>query len=187
MANLVRRQSQTQPVPQASASPAQLMRDLLRFDPFQTIAFLPQALERQGALFVPDFEVRETPEAYIFKADLPGVGEEDLDITIDGNRLVVSGRREAEARNESDRFFAYERTYGTFTRTFTLPEGVDTDSVRADLDRGVLTLTIPKRPERQPKKVDVKAGEQQERKQEERRQAQPLQSQQQSQQPKAKA
>jgi HSP20 family protein len=162
----------------------ELIRDLFRFDPFQTMAFSPQALERQEALFVPEFEVRETPEAYIFKADLPGVGDDEVDITIDGNRLVVSGRREIEDRNESDRFFAYERAYGTFTRSFTLPDGVDTDNVRAGLDRGVLTLTIPKRPERHAKKVEVKAGgEQQERKPEQRQQTQ----QQQSQQPKAKA
>jgi HSP20 family protein len=180
MANLVRRGSESELVPSLARNPLQLIRDLLRFDPFQAMAAVPAALEAQEAMFVPDFEVKETPEAYVFKADLPGVSQEELDISIADDRLVVSGKREAEAREEGDRFFAYERAYGSFTRAFTLPEGIDSDNVRAELKDGVLTLTIPKRPEKQPKKIEVKPGQEQQPRP-------PQQPQSQQQQPKAKA
>jgi HSP20 family protein len=68
----------------------------------------------------------------------------------------VSGKREAEERQESDRFYAYERTYGSFTRSFTLPEGADVDHAEADLKHGVLMITIPKKPEHQPRKITLK-------------------------------
>ena len=167
MANLIRRRQESEMAPAAAAgrfNPLQMMRDLLGFDPFQTMLAIPPALERP-AIFVPDFEVKETPEAYVFKADLPGVRDEDLDISITRNRIVISGKREAEARNENDTFYAYERSYGSFTRAFTLPEGADTDNVRAELKDGVLTLTVPKKPEQQPKKVEVKPQQPQGQKQ----------------------
>ncbi len=110
---------------------------------------------RQGT-FAPQFEVFERKDAYVFRADLPGVKQEDLDITLTENRLAISGRREAEERKEGERFYAYERSYGSFTRTFSLPEGVDSEHVHADLKDGVLTLVIPKKPEVQPKKIQLR-------------------------------
>ena len=109
------------------------------------------------APFTPTFEVFERKDAYVFKGDLPGVKQEDLEITLTENRLTVAGKREAEERKEGERFYAYERTYGAFTRTFTLPEGVDSEHVAADLKDGVLSLVIPKKPEVLPKKITVKA------------------------------
>ncbi|MGZ5261292.1 MAG: Hsp20/alpha crystallin family protein, partial [Burkholderiales bacterium] len=160
MANIVRRREQNELIP-GRFDPAQLVRNLLGLDPFQAMAQVAPQLGQQLARFIPDFEVRETPEAYVFKADLPGVNLDDLEITVTGNRLLVSGQREAEAREEKDTYYAYERAYGSFSRAFTLPDDADTDHVRAEMTNGVLTLTIPKRPERQPKKVEVKGGEQQ--------------------------
>ena len=160
MANIIRRQRTESDILPALAEtgPVQLLRNLLGGDPFQGMSALPTLLQQQQ-LFVPDFEVKETPEAFIFRADLPGVRDEDLEITMRGNQLFVTGKREAEQRRDDDRFYVYERSYGTFTRTFTLPEGVDTDNIRAELDRGVLQLTIPKKPETQPKKIAVKPGQ----------------------------
>jgi HSP20 family protein len=160
MANLIRRGAPSELMP-GRFDPAQMVRDLMRFDPFQAMARMAPALEQQLARFVPDFEVKETPEGYVFKADLPGVSLDDLDITVSGNRLLVSGRREAEARDEKDTYYAYERAYGEFSRAFTLPDDADVDSVRAELTNGVLTLNIPKRPEQQPKKVNVSSSQQQ--------------------------
>jgi HSP20 family protein len=163
MANLIRRRQEGELVPALTAgrlNPMQLVRDMLGFDPFQAMLAIPPAFEGRQVMFVPDFEVKETPESYIFKADLPGVEEQDLDISLTRNRLVVSGKREAEERNEGETFYAYERSYGSFTRAFTLPEGADADNVRADLKDGVLTLEVPKRPEQQPKKIEVKAQQQ---------------------------
>jgi HSP20 family protein len=107
--------------------------------------------------FVPSFEVKETSDAYIFKGDLPGVREQDVDVSLTGNRLTVSGKREAEKeeKDEKARYFSYERSYGTFSRSFTLPEGVDDAAVTATLKDGELTLVLPKKPEVQPRKITL--------------------------------
>jgi hypothetical protein len=75
-----------------------------------------------------------------------------------GTRLSIAGRREQERHDQGDTFYASERSYGSFTRSFTLPEGVDGENVAADLKSGVLTLTVPKKPELQPKKIAIGAG-----------------------------
>ncbi len=134
--------------------PYRMIRDLLSWDPFREIApFMPQV----PAGFVPQFEVKETKEGYVFKADVPGVKESDLDITTTGNRLTVSGKRESEKEEKSDTYYSCERSYGSFQRSFTLPEGVDMGSVHADLDKGVLTLSIKKLPGAQTKKIAIGA------------------------------
>jgi HSP20 family protein len=152
MANLIRRGSGGASMrPSLGFDPFEMMRDLVRWDPF---AELGTATREAG--FVPSFEVKETKEAYVFKADLPGIRDEDLDISLTGNRLTVSGKREEEKREEDDHFYAYERSYGTFSRSFTLPEGCDAEHAEADLSNGVLTVSIAKRPEVKPKRIEVK-------------------------------
>jgi HSP20 family protein len=135
--------------------PFRAARELFRWDPFHEMA--PFGFLTEGAPFTPAFEVKETKESYLFKADLPGVKEADLDITRTGNRLTVSGKREAEKEERAETYYAYERSYGSFTRSFTLPEGIDGEHIRADLKDGVLTLVIPKTPEAQPKKISLKS------------------------------
>lgn len=156
MANIVRRsgmQPETRITRPMEWEPFRMLRELFRMDPFeQLMPLAPQVA------FVPDFDVKETADAFEFKADLPGVKESDLDISLVGNRLVVSGKREQEERQQDENYFALERSYGSFTRTFTLPEGLDADHVQADLREGVLTMRIPKRPEVQPRKINIKAG-----------------------------
>jgi HSP20 family protein len=150
MANLIRRTGRGGLEP-TRFDPFEMMRDMMRWDPF---AELGAAGERELA-FAPSFEVKETKDAYLFKADLPGVKEEDLDISLTGNRLTVSGHREEEKRDEGDRYYTYERSYGTFSRSFTLPEGVDVEHANAELKDGVLTINVAKRPEVKPKKIEV--------------------------------
>lgn len=84
-------------------------------------------------MFAPKFDVRESADSYVFTADLPGIKEDDLDISVTGNRLTVSGRREEEKNQEDDRYYAIERSYGSFSRSFTLPEGYDLDNIDAEL------------------------------------------------------
>jgi HSP20 family protein len=105
--------------------------------------------------FMPSFEVKETKDAYVFRADVPGVKDEDIEITLTGTRLTITGKREAEQQEQSDTFYVYERSYGTFTRSFTLPEGVDTEHIRTELKDGVLHVIVPKKPEAQPKRITV--------------------------------
>jgi HSP20 family protein len=138
--------------------PLQIMRDL-GWDPFREMTTFTPFVSRPSAAFAPQYEVKETKDAFIFKADLPGVEEKNIEVSLTGNRLTVSGFREEEERHESENFFAYERTFGNFTRAFTLPDGVDSEQVSADLKDGVLTLHIPKKPEHQPKKISIKVAD----------------------------
>jgi HSP20 family protein len=113
--------------------------------------------EDQPARYTPDFEIKETKDGFVFKADVPGIKEKDLEITMTGNRLTISGKREAEKEESTDTYFARECSYGAFTRAFTLPEGTDSSNeIRAELNQGVLTLFLPKRPELQPRRIEVK-------------------------------
>lgn len=154
MANLIRRgEQQRETMPQTTWDPVRLMRELVNWDPFAEM--LPSGGAGEAMAFTPRFEVKETKDAYVFKADLPGIDEKDLDISLTGNRLTVSGKREAEERQENDRFYAYERSYGNFSRSFTLPDGADVEHAEADMKNGVLMLSIPKKPEHQPRKISL--------------------------------
>jgi len=150
--NLIRREPRTnQYLP--ALEPFAVMRNLMRWDPFRDIEF-PDA---QGA-YLPSFDIKETSGGYVFVADLPGVRQENLDINLTGNRLTISGKRESEEKKEGENWFTTERSFGSFTRTFSLPEGVDGSAVQAELRNGVLTLTVPKVPEVQPRRITIQAS-----------------------------
>lgn len=155
--NIVHRPANTNAPSNAMSpfDPFRTMRELMRFDPFAEMSTMNVG---QSLQFNPDFEVKETREGYQFRADLPGIKEKDLEISMTGNRLSVSGHREAEKRDESDRYYLYERSYGSFTRSFTLPDGIDSTKIAAELKDGVLTLMVPRRPETQPRKITVRSS-----------------------------
>ena len=142
--------------------PFQTMRELMRWDPFAEMT--PRMWRGPDVAFVPAFDVRETKDGYIFKADLPGFKDHDLDINVSGNRLTISGKRESEHVEDADTYYCWERSYGSFTRTFTLPEGVDADQIEADLKDGVLSLKVHKTAEAQPKKIQLRSSRNDERK-----------------------
>lgn len=131
--------------------PFRAMREMLAWDPFAEMAPIPTL---PGA-FNPSFEVKETKDAYCFKADVPGVKESDIEVTMTGNRLTISGKRESEKKEQTDTYYTYERSYGDFSRAFTMPDGIDANGVHADLTNGVLAVTIKKLPTEQPKKIAV--------------------------------
>lgn len=148
--NIVR---QNQPTKEASLlardwDPLRAVRDLMRWDPFRQMT--PSALD-----FVPDVDVKETGSALVFKVDVPGMSEKDIEISLTGSRMTIRGKREEESRTDQDQYYVVERSYGSFCRMFTLPEGVDVDAIQADLRDGVLTLNVPKRAPTEPKKVSV--------------------------------
>jgi HSP20 family protein len=155
MADITRREGT---IARRERDPFSQMQELLNWDPFETMSQMLSGARAAAPTFVPAFEVKETKDAFVFKADLPGVQEKDLEISLTGDRLVVSGRRESEKREENERYFAYERSFGSFSRAFTLPEGVDSDHISAELKDGVLHLTLPKKPEVQPKRIKVGVG-----------------------------
>jgi len=125
--------------------PFSFARDLLAWDPFVA----------QSTAFAPAFEAKETADAFVLKADLPGVADSDLDVAVHNNVLTISGRREAEQRKDGESYSLYERSFGSFTRSFQLPELADGERIEAKLDRGVLVLTIGKKAEAKPRKIAV--------------------------------
>jgi len=116
----------------------------------------PVAVAREPDAFAPQFNVKETENAYVITADLPGVKEEDLDLSLTGNHLTVSGKREAESKRDEENFHIYERRFGSFSRSFLLPDEADGEAVAADLKDGVLVLSIAKKSQAKPKKITIK-------------------------------
>ncbi len=143
------------------------MAYLNRWDPFTEIAriqdqmsrqFLPA--ERRGAGFIPPVDIHEDKDAIYVVTELPGVKAEEVQLHVENNILTLTGERKFE-RNEEDKRDGYhrvERSYGTFTRSFALPNSVAGDQVQAEMSDGVLTVKIPKRAEVQPRKIEVKTG-----------------------------
>ena len=159
MANMVRRENR-EPAQQNQNEyrwdPFRVMDALLRWDPYRG----DNNLLSRGSEYMPKFDVKENKHAYVLRADLPGVKEEDIDLSLNGNLLTVSGKRDDERREEGEQYYSVERSYGTFSRTFSLPDGIDAGAISADLKSGVLTVQIPKRPEAQPRKISLgKSGE----------------------------
>ena len=157
MLNLIKRENRDvtrSATPEHRLDPFRVMDALLRWDPFRgEWGGFGQSVE-----FVPRFDVKETKDAYVISADLPGVKDEDLNVSLNGNLLTISGTREEEHREEGESYYAMERSHGSFARSFTMPDGVDGDSVTAELKQGVLTLRIPRKPEAQPKRIAIGKG-----------------------------
>ena len=108
--------------------------------------------------FVPAVDVYEDPQKVVLKLEVPGIRPDDLDIRVEGRTLSVRGERKFESEEKEENFHRIERRYGNFTRSFTLPATVDTDSIDARTADGVLTISLAKKPEAKPKQITVKAG-----------------------------
>ena len=102
-------------------------------------------------------DARETPEAFLFTAEIPGLKSEDVNVSLMGDVLTISGEKRKEEKRETEAWHLTERMYGTFRRTFAFPVPVDPDSVDADLKNGVLTVKVMKSKKAQPKKIAVHA------------------------------
>jgi len=132
--------------------PFAIARDLLSWDPFFRLDW-PVRQTQGAATYVPAFNVVEKSDGYYITADLPGVRDEEVDVTVQDNHLIISGGRSAEERKEGENYFIYERRYGNFSRAFALPDNADSDSVDADLNNGVLEVRVAKRESAKPRKV----------------------------------
>lgn len=157
MADIVKKNGGTQAM--TEWNPVRMMRDLLRWDPFREMApIFPSLPALANVEWNPSFDVTETKDSYLFKADVPGVKKEDLEISTSGNLLQISGKRETSREEKTDAVYAYERQYGSFTRSFTLPDGADIEHAKSELKEGVLTLVVPKLPTAQAKKIPIVAA-----------------------------
>ncbi|KAK7309048.1 hypothetical protein RJT34_05472 [Clitoria ternatea] len=132
------------------------------WDPFKDFPF-PSSLSSSFPGFSPEnsafvstrVDWKETPEAHVFKADIPGLRKEDVKVEIEDDRVLqISGERNVEKEDKNDKWHRVERSSGKFLRKFRLPENAKVDQVKASMENGVLTVTVPKE---EVKKPDVKA------------------------------
>ncbi len=105
--------------------------------------------------WAPAVDIYETEQELVVKADLPDIKPEDLDIRVENNNLTIRGERKFEKKVKEDNYLRVERSYGSFSRSFSLANTVNTEAIKAEYKNGVLTLTIPKREEAKPKQIKV--------------------------------
>jgi len=108
--------------------------------------------------FAPPVDVYEDEHNVTLKIEVPGIEEKDIDVRIENNTLTVHGERKFEKEEKEENYRRVERQYGSFTRTFTLPQTVDQESVQANYDKGVLKVTLAKKAEAKPKQIKVNVG-----------------------------
>ena len=109
--------------------------------------------------WMPAMDLLESGDDFVLRADLPGMSEEDVTIELEDSTLTISGERKAEHGAEGQGFFRVERATGSFSRSLTLPKGVDAEAVSARFDRGVLEVRIPKPAERKPRRISIGGNE----------------------------
>ena len=149
------------------------MTVLTRWDPFRELTTLQNRMSRlfeeqygsgredsltTGA-FVPAVDIYEDEHTIQLKLEVPGIEEKDLDVKVENNVLTVSGERKFEKEEKEENFRRVERRYGSFSRSFTLPNSVNAEDVKADYSNGVLKITLGKRAEAKPKQIKVNIGE----------------------------
>lgn len=147
------------------------MATLVRWEPFREIAalqndmgrlmgaFLGQSNGENGSTWVPAVDVWETEGQLVYAFDLPGIPEDKISVEFDDGSLTVSGERERTDEVASDRFYRYERRFGSFTRSVGLPQGVTEEDVKADYRDGVLEITIRKPEAPKPRRIQVGSGD----------------------------
>jgi HSP20 family protein len=128
---------------------------------FNTLFEAPPAAGNAGTTgrrWIPAMDLVETDNDFVLRADLPGLSEKDLNIELEDNVLTISGERKAEHEERKEGYYRVERASGMFSRSLTLPEGVDHEAVKATFDKGVLEIRIPKPEQRKPRKVAIAVG-----------------------------
>ncbi len=143
------------------------MTFLTRWDPAREFTTLQNQMNRlfagltpasddlMSTGFVPAVDIYEDEHAITLKAELPGIEEKDIDVRLENQTLTLRGERKFEKEEQEENFHRIERRYGSFTRSFTLPNTVDTDNVKAEYANGVLHVRLPKRAEAKPRQIKV--------------------------------
>jgi HSP20 family protein len=146
---------------------------LVRWEPFRELAALQSEMSRwmntlpgatppngQSSNWLPAVDVWETENELVLSFDLPGIPEEGIAVELDDNVLTVSGERDRTNEHSSERFYRFERRYGHFSRSVTLPAGVQEDAIKADYKDGVLEVRVPKPEEPKPRRIEIGAKDQ---------------------------
>src|SRR5437763_4009987 len=144
---------------------------IVRYDPFRDLRTLQDEVNRlfstnlsrtfddegiaRGA-WLPSVDIYENKDQIVLEAELPGMNREDFDLSIENNVIALRGERRFEKKDDSDNYHRVERSYGSFTRSFTLPNTVTAEGATADYRNGVLRVTLPKREETKARRIEVK-------------------------------
>ena len=151
------------------------MTVLTRWDPFRELYSLQNRMSRlfeeqyggksedsltTAGAFVPPVDIYEDEHSIQLKLEVPGIDEKDLDVKVENNTLTITGERKFEKEEKEENFRRVERRYGSFTRSFTLPNTVSTEDIRASYENGVLKVQLAKRAEAKPKQIKVNIGSQ---------------------------
>ena len=145
---------------------------IVRYDPFRDLRTLQEEVNRlfstnltrafgdegigRGA-WSPSVDIYENKDQIVLEAELPGMKQEDFDLSIENNVITLRGERRLEKTEETDNYHRVERSYGAFTRSFTLPQTVSGEGATAEYNNGVLRVTLPKREEAKPRRIEVTA------------------------------
>src|SRR5215471_10805465 len=147
---------------------------IVRYDPFRDLRTLQEEVNRlfstnltrsfgddegigRGA-WAPSVDIYENKDQIVLEAELPGMKQEDFDLSVENNVITLRGERRFEKTDESDNYHRVERSYGAFTRSFTLPQSVSSEGATAEYSNGVLRVTLPKREETKSRRIEVKGG-----------------------------
>jgi HSP20 family protein len=142
---------------------------LVRWEPFRELAALQNEMGRwmnqlaggvtpgngQSSTWLPAVDVWETENELVLSFDLPGIPEDRITVELDDNVLTVSGERERSSEHSSERFYRFERRFGSFSRSVTLPAGVSESDIEAEYANGVLEVRVPKPEEQKPKRIQI--------------------------------
>ena len=139
---------------------------IVRYEPWAFVGRLQRQLDRAlgdvadsaTISWIPHVDVHEEAERFVVAADLPGVDGKNIEVTADKGVLTIKGERRSEKKSSEEGFERVERASGTFLRRFTLPETVDAEAIKATHVNGVLEVSIPKRPQEQPRRISVQAA-----------------------------
>jgi HSP20 family protein len=147
--------------------------NIVKYDPFRDLRSLQDEMNRlfsgtfsrsgqdeimRGA-WNPQVDIFENKDQIVLEAELPGMKAEDVNISIENNVLTLYGERKFEKKDEGDNFHRVERSYGSFTRSFTLPPTVSSENANAEFENGVLRLSLAKREEAKPRRIEIKAND----------------------------
>lgn len=147
------------------------MATLVRWEPFREVATLHNELSRymnnllegdsgSTQAWVPTLDVWETDDEVVYAFDLPGISQDDVTVEIENDTLTVTAERARENEVERDKFYRYERRFGTFSRAVGLPQGVSEEDIKASFTDGVLEVRVPKPSQSKPRRIPVGTGAQ---------------------------
>jgi HSP20 family protein len=147
---------------------------IVRWEPFRELNTLQSEMNRlfnsafdtptgpgnggAGRRWMPAMDLVETQDDFVLRADLPGMTEDDVKIEFEDGTLTISGERKSEHETKNEGYYRVERAYGSFSRSLTLPQGVDPERVSASFDKGVLEVRVPKPEERKPRRIEIGAS-----------------------------